>query len=325
MTNATPTAFDGRSRFSSSAFPGRDRFERWREVVRSEFVNSNYESPLGNDLQAVLRKDTVGQVMAFGLWGNSGSYARTKSVCEASDDFLTCIKIKHGKTRVPTPAGIVTLSPGTVIICDAFSPVNVVGEGFCSTIGAAVPGPVFRSLVRSGAGSQPLVFSPNAFQTRLLTQYLELTLRSPPADPETRLLVGQHLSDLAIAAMQSLLPGAEESLQRGQRAARLRVAKEFVLRHLAEPELNAESAAQPLSISSRAVQLLFEAEGTTFSSYVLEQRLLHAFSQLRDPRRDTLAVSQIAYAAGFVDLSHFNRCFRRRFGDTPTGARRGDR
>ena len=65
--------------------------------------------------------------------------------------------------------------------------------------------------------------------------------------------------------------------------------------------------------------MLFEAEGTTFSAYVLEQRLLEALRRLLDPRLDTQAISQIAYAAGFVDLSHFNRSFRMRFGDTPSG------
>ncbi|MGY8704675.1 helix-turn-helix transcriptional regulator [Bradyrhizobium sp. 18BD] len=32
-------------------------------------------------------------------------------------------------------------------------------------------------------------------------------------------------------------------------------------------------------------------------------------------------ISDIAFACGFNDLSYFNRCFRRRFGLTPTAAR----
>jgi len=32
-------------------------------------------------------------------------------------------------------------------------------------------------------------------------------------------------------------------------------------------------------------------------------------------------VSDIAFECGFNDLSYFNRCFRRRFGLTPTAAR----
>jgi hypothetical protein len=34
-----------------------------------------------------------------------------------------------------------------------------------------------------------------------------------------------------------------------------------------------------------------------------------------------LAIIDIAFAVGFGDVSHFNRMFRRRFGETPSGVR----
>jgi AraC-like DNA-binding protein len=36
-------------------------------------------------------------------------------------------------------------------------------------------------------------------------------------------------------------------------------------------------------------------------------------------------ISVIAYEAGFGDLSHFNRAFRRRYGETPSDIRAGSR
>jgi AraC-like DNA-binding protein len=133
--------------------------------------------------------------------------------------------------------------------------------------------------------------------------------------------MNQPFTNLARVAERDLARAADEAQPRGRRAARLRLAKAYVLHHLAESGLNADKVGRRLAISGRTVQMLFEAEGTTFSAYVLEQRLLEALRRLRDPRLDTEAISQIAYAAGFVDLSHFNRCFRVRFGDTPSGVR----
>jgi AraC-like DNA-binding protein len=37
-----------------------------------------------------------------------------------------------------------------------------------------------------------------------------------------------------------------------------------------------------------------------------------------------LKISDIAYACGFNEASYFNRCFRRRFGASPTQYRGGD-
>lgn len=39
------------------------------------------------------------------------------------------------------------------------------------------------------------------------------------------------------------------------------------------------------------------------------------------PALPAFAIIDIVFAAGFGDASHFNRVFRRRFGETPSGVR----
>jgi len=43
---------------------------------------------------------------------------------------------------------------------------------------------------------------------------------------------------------------------------------------------------------------------------------------LTDRRYDRLGITEIAYEAGFSDLSYFNRTFRRAHGATPSDIRR---
>jgi len=71
----------------------------------------------------------------------------------------------------------------------------------------------------------------------------------------------------------------------------------------------------------RFIQRLFEFEGTSLTDYLLAERLALAHRMLTDPRRDGDKISAIALDAGFGDLSYFNRVFRRRYGDTPSGVR----
>jgi AraC-like DNA-binding protein len=68
---------------------------------------------------------------------------------------------------------------------------------------------------------------------------------------------------------------------------------------------------------------LLEETGQSFTERLVERRLERAFAMLTDPRCLHLAIVDIALAAGFGDVSHFNRMFRRRFGDMPSGARAG--
>jgi AraC-like DNA-binding protein len=79
------------------------------------------------------------------------------------------------------------------------------------------------------------------------------------------------------------------------------------------------------SVSPRYVHLLFETEGLSFNKFVVERRLLRAYEMLSDSQRSDRTITAIALTAGFSDLSHFNRAFRRRFGTTPSEARHAGR
>jgi AraC-like DNA-binding protein len=53
-----------------------------------------------------------------------------------------------------------------------------------------------------------------------------------------------------------------------------------------------------------------------FTEHLIERRLERAFTMMGDRRYLHLAIIDIAFAAGFSNVSYFNRVFRRRFGDT---------
>jgi AraC-like DNA-binding protein len=67
--------------------------------------------------------------------------------------------------------------------------------------------------------------------------------------------------------------------------------------------------------------MLFEQEGTTFSQFVIGQRLIRAHRMLTDPRFADRSITSVAFDAGFCDLSYFNRAFRKCYGGTPSEIR----
>lgn len=94
-----------------------------------------------------------------------------------------------------------------------------------------------------------------------------------------------------------------------------------------DPELSAVAVAAVLGITPRYVHLLLKETGFSFSRHVLEKRLQRAITLLRDPSWRDRRIADVATEAGFTDLSHFSRAFRRRFGTTPSETRaaaRGD-
>ena len=88
-----------------------------------------------------------------------------------------------------------------------------------------------------------------------------------------------------------------------------------------DPGLSAITVANTLGITARYVHLLLEETGAHFSHHVLDRRLEKAAALLRDSHwRDRLIID-IAAEAGFTDISHFNRAFRRKFQATPSAMR----
>lgn len=157
---------------------------------------------------------------------------------------------------------------------------------------------------------------------RLLAQYAHL-LREPEAlaSPALRRAATLHMYDLAALVAGATGEVAHLAGTRGVRGARLLAVKNDIAAHFTEAALSVADVARRQGITPRYLQMLLEREGLTFSALVLEQRLALAHRRLQDPRLAARAVSAIALDAGFGDLSHFNRSFRRRYGLTPSDAR----
>jgi AraC-like DNA-binding protein len=157
---------------------------------------------------------------------------------------------------------------------------------------------------------------------RLLSNYIEGLIREPAlSSADVARLVAAQVYDLAALIMGATRDAAEIAKGRGLRVARLRAIKSDIAERLAAPELSVESVAMRQRVSPRYVQMLFEQEGTTFSQYVIGQRLVRAYRMLTNPLFADRSITSVAFDAGFGDLSYFNRAFRRCYGATPSEVR----
>ncbi len=157
----------------------------------------------------------------------------------------------------------------------------------------------------------------------LLPTYLGAIDEATSAPREIQEMVATHVYDLVALTLGASRDAQQIAAGRGVRAARLRAIRDDVVARLADPALSVAAVAQRQGVSPRYVGMLFDSIGTTFSSFVLEQRLARARSMLADPRHDWRAIGAVASACGFGDVSYFNRSFRRAFGLTPSDVRAG--
>jgi AraC-like DNA-binding protein len=182
-----------------------------------------------------------------------------------------------------------------------------------------------RPLVSRAPGVEDLVARPlgAAGETlRLLFRYAAFTLDNDALiGAAAEQLAATHCLDLAVLALGAGRDEAELARNRGVRAARLGEVLRHIRSRYADPGLSVETIARELGVTDRYVHRLLAESGRTFGERVLELRLEAGRSLLmHNPAK---RVSEVAFEVGFSDLSYFNRCFRRRYGVTPTAARGG--
>lgn len=152
----------------------------------------------------------------------------------------------------------------------------------------------------------------------LAMDYADLLLSHPAAVEQAGFAIAAHMLDLAAVGLGARGDIALAARRGGVRAVRLQAVLTILEQRFTEPDFSAQKLAEAAGLSERYVnELLFEA-GASFTARLTERRLHKAAERLAHGEG---RISDIAFECGFNDLSYFNRCFRRRFGLTPTAAR----
>ena len=184
-------------------------------------------------------------------------------------------------------------------------------------VSLAFPRAALGPLLRDGENCAGWPVSADTPAFALLRRYIDI-LKQEEATvmPDLQRLAAMHVYDLLALAIGPTRDAYHVAKHRGLRAAHLDAIKKEIAEG-AGGKLTIDSVAARHRLSPRHVQRLFEEEGTSFTYFLREQRLLRAHRMLLSPRFQHLQIADIAFEVGFGDLSWFNRQFRARFGASP--------
>lgn len=127
--------------------------------------------------------------------------------------------------------------------------------------------------------------------------------------------------------LESVLPLIERSLHAPDDLPRppsedrtLAHLKEWAMPRLGDPDTSPAEMARACGLSRRQLYRLFEDQGLTPSAWLWRLRLGVAHQMLRDQPK--MPITEIAFAVGFNDTSHFSRLFKSHFEISPRALRR---
>jgi AraC-like DNA-binding protein len=135
---------------------------------------------------------------------------------------------------------------------------------------------------------------PRSEVLRLLISYVQSTDGLSLESPGLGQAVATHVQDLIALAIGANRDGEAMARGRGLRAARLAAIKLEIGKSLGRNDLSIGALAFRHAVTPRYIQKLFEAEGTTFTEYVIERRLLEASRMLADPQFADRTIGEVA-------------------------------
>jgi AraC-like DNA-binding protein len=249
-------------------------------------------------------------------------FARTPELIADGNDDLVLGLSQDARQRVSHLGRECVTDADTAVLMSLSDPSEATAAHLsrCTTI--SVPRKALLGAVPKLEDNLARELPRNSEAFQLLKSYIGiLDGRQEISTPELWRAVVNHVHDLLALALGASRDAAEIANHRGVRAARLHSLKQDIRNNMNSPGFSLEDIARQHGITPRYVQKLFEREGVTFSQYLRDQRLARVHRLLGEPRLAGRKIASIVFDAGFGDLSHFNREFRRRYGESPSDVR----
>ena len=299
--------------------PSQLNYEAWRDLLRSKCGRYYSEGIEPAAFTGWVRPVSARGFTVTDIGCNSHRVERTyRDVrLDGADHYVVGFLVR-GQLALTNNDQTVRLAAGDVVFVDAARPVTYLVDNpgtVCNTVSLSLP----RQSLVAHLGFEPrggLYRRGGTPAGRLLFELI----RDIDNDRGSPYSPADSYMQLAVYDLVGALFAPSDPWPVSSHAAKLfgRV-RSIIKEGFTDPDFGPGEVAAKAGISLRYLQKLFTQHGSTCSEYIYSLRLDHAAQLLH--RRALLGASQslseISYACGFSDYTHFARRFRYRFGRAP--------
>ena len=304
--------------FTTDGSPGHRRLALWQDIVCDVFVGLDCKSDLGSAFRGSVTQAPLGKAICSDVSSDRQHVFRTPSRIARSDqDFVLIALGNRGDGGVVQDGRETVIHPGEFALYDTTRPYELkFNDTFTQTI-FKVPRDMLQRRLGGTETLTAMSFGADVPLERLAYDFIfRLCQSADRLAPDNAAALSEQAADLLAMALGERL-GKISLPSSTHRSALLYRLKAHIRTHLADPDLSLSEAAVALGISPRYVNDLLADEDTSFQRHVLVERLAQCRRDLASPVLAHRHVSEIAFAWGFNDLSHFGRVFREHFGMSP--------
>ena len=295
-------------------------YEQWRDMLHPNWGLYTVDDPKG----------FAGRVRTRNICGfNISDISNNARLCERTQGDVRLDGVDHyyavfqiaGRSTIVQNDRSATLDVGQITLIDSARPVTYLNAGSEQWLSLQLP----RQPLKSHLGFDPLSDFHGGDRTWVGQLLYELIRESTEDENSISPLAGRYMQ-LAIYDLIGALFAPPDTMPVSPHTDKLfRRVRDVITDRFVDPDFGPCEVAIEAGISLRYLQKLFFQRRSTCSEYIYSLRLDHAarLLQRRKRLRTGEPVSEIAYASGFRDYTHFARKFRHRFGHSPSSYAHG--
>jgi AraC family transcriptional regulator, positive regulator of tynA and feaB len=293
-------------------------FGSWADDLAAAFVQLEPRKIAEDTFRGTISRADAAPIRISRVTATGHRVLRLRSHIAHSSDDLCFVNLQlDGVGRYTQRGHEQICSPGNLAVADTTEPFEISNGRDFQLFCFAVP----RHLLPRNFCERPRL-TLSATETgralsRTLASYADLCL-SVQTPSDIAALSGAHIVDL-ISHATSIF--AEGPSKQKNTLVLLSMMLNHIDRHSDDPDLSAATLARKFRCSERYVHKLFSESGRSVGEHVNAKRILVCTRDLLDNQRNR-TIADIAFAAGFRDISHFNRLFKRSNGAAPREFRR---
>lgn len=310
-----------RFRFNTGQVPRHGRFETFRDMLVRRWLELDVDTERPADYRCNLDVRTIGCATIANITSAACLTRRTEVQANHGRDQLLIMMLHSGSLVGQQGRVEFSLAPGDAILLDCRAPGFIQSGTDFEATSVLLDRRALQPILSGHSAMLTRRLGENEPELRLFAGYVRGMHAVDIADDTLRRMFGRHIADLTGLMCRPYVESEAISASDGLKAARLHQLLGVIREQATSTDLSAAAAGRAIGISTRYVHQLLERTGHTFHEHLMETRLQRAHELLSDWRAIGMRIGEIAAMAGFADVSHFNRAFRRRFGERPRDVR----
>jgi AraC-like DNA-binding protein len=303
---------------STDQVAARDAFAFWQDVICDTFINLDCRAPNPSGFSGAVYTQSFGNLQLSAMASHEIGLERTRlRIAQARDEYCLIVVQGRGQTRAEQDGRSFLLEAGDLALFDSARPYRAeLRSGFHHFV-LKIP----REMVRQRLGRAEAVTARRISGSTGIGRIASAFIRDLPAglntlDEISAERVSATCVDLVAAALRTVAD-TDAKAESSTRLLHLVRAKTFIAENIQREELSREMVARALGISPRYLSSLFADEHASVTRFIWLSRIERCKGVLSDRSQRHRSISDIAFASGFNDMSHFSRLFREQVGMTP--------